>query len=61
MRIPLPQSVVEVKALACRRAVQFAIEIGLHEVIFEGDAVIYGDLSSKRWFGRQVHVWSYYW
>uniref|UniRef100_A0A7N2L8S2 RNase H type-1 domain-containing protein n=1 Tax=Quercus lobata TaxID=97700 RepID=A0A7N2L8S2_QUELO len=40
MRIPLPQSVAEVKALGCRRAVQFAIEIGLQEVIFEGDAVV---------------------
>ena len=40
MHIPLPRSVAEVEALACRRAVQFAIEIGLHEVIFEGDAAV---------------------
>lgn len=40
MRVPLPQSVAMVEALACRWAVQFAIEIGLHEVIFEGDATV---------------------
>ncbi|KAL0009439.1 hypothetical protein SO802_010941 [Lithocarpus litseifolius] len=39
-RVPLPQSVAMVEALACRRAVQFVVEIGLHEVIFEGDAAI---------------------
>ena len=37
MRISLPQLVATVETLACRRAVQFAVEIGLHEVIFEGD------------------------
>ena len=40
MRIPLPQSMATVETLACKRAVQFAIEIGLHEVIFGGDAVV---------------------
>ena len=40
MRIPLPHSVATVEALACRRAVQFAAEIGLHEVTFEGDAAV---------------------
>ena len=40
MCIPLPQSVATVEALACRRAIQFAVEIGLHEVIFEGDATV---------------------
>nr|XP_023910596.1 uncharacterized protein LOC112022259 [Quercus suber] len=39
-RVPLPQSVAMVEALACRRAIQFAVEIGLHEVIFEGDATV---------------------
>ena len=38
MCIPLPQLVATVETLACKRAVQFAAEIGLHEVIFEGDA-----------------------
>lgn len=37
-RIGLPTFVVEVEALACRRAVSFAIEIGLQEVVFEGDS-----------------------
>ena len=36
-QIPLSQSVVELEALACRRAVQFAWEIGLRRVTFEGD------------------------
>ena len=36
--IPLAQTVVELEALACRRAVQFAKEIGLTQVIFEGDS-----------------------
>ena len=30
----------ELKPLACLRAVQFATEIGLQEVIFEGDAEV---------------------
>ena len=37
-RIGLPASVVEVEALACRRVVSFAIEIGLQEVVSEGDS-----------------------
>ena len=40
MHIPLPLSVAEVEALACRCAVQFAIEIGLDEGIFEGYAAV---------------------
>ena len=40
MHIPLPHSVATVETLACRHAVQFAIEISLHEVIFEGDAAM---------------------
>ncbi|XP_075645505.1 uncharacterized protein LOC142616565 [Castanea sativa] len=40
MPIPLPQSVADVEALACRRAVQFAAEIGLNRVVFEGDSLV---------------------
>ncbi|XP_075645784.1 uncharacterized protein LOC142616928 [Castanea sativa] len=40
MCVPLPQSVATVEALACRHVVQFAAEIGLHEVTFEGDAAV---------------------
>lgn len=40
MSVPLSQSVVELEALACRRAVQFAMEIGLIEVIFERDSAM---------------------
>nr|POE82621.1 hypothetical protein CFP56_67106 [Quercus suber] len=38
--IPLPPTVAEVEALACRRAVLFAKELCLHEVLFEGDLQI---------------------
>ena len=40
MCIPLPHSVATAEALACRRAVQFVAEIGLHEVTFEGDSAV---------------------
>ena len=40
MTIPLPQLVADVEALACRQAVQFAAEIGLSRVVFEGDSVV---------------------
>ena len=33
-RIPLPNLVLEVEAMACRRAVKFAFEVGVQEVIF---------------------------
>ena len=33
------QSVVELEALACRQAVQFAVELGLQDVVFEGDSL----------------------
>ena len=36
-RICLPSTVNELDALACKRAIAFALEIGLHEVAFEGD------------------------
>lgn len=40
MPIPLSTSVVVMEALACRRAVLFAREIGLREVVFEGDSAV---------------------
>ena len=39
MPIPLANSVATMEALACRRAVLFAKEIGLSDMIFEGDSV----------------------
>ena len=38
--IPLSQAVVDMKALACPKAVEFAVEIGLQRVIFEGDSTM---------------------
>ncbi|XP_075670282.1 uncharacterized protein LOC142640068 [Castanea sativa] len=40
MPIPLPQSIADVEALAYCRAVQFAAEIGLTRVVFEGDSLV---------------------
>lgn len=39
-RVPLPQIVVEVEALSCRRAVSFSIELGLRELVIEGDSAL---------------------
>ncbi|XP_075654110.1 uncharacterized protein LOC142624427 [Castanea sativa] len=39
MPVLVAQSVVELEALACRRAVQFAMELGLQDVVFEGDSL----------------------
>ena len=38
--VPLPQMGAELEPLACHRAVQFATEIVLQEVIFKGDAEV---------------------
>ena len=38
-RIPLPNSVLEVKVMVCRHAVKFASEVGIQEAIFEGDSL----------------------
>lgn len=37
-QLVLPPTVEDVEALACRRAISFALEIGLQEVMFEGDS-----------------------
>ena len=36
--VPLVQTMAQLEVLVCRRAVQFAKEIGLSQVIFEGDS-----------------------
>ena len=36
-KINLPPSVEEVEAVACRRAIALASEIGLQDVVFKGD------------------------
>lgn len=38
--IPLAQSMADVEALACLQVVQFALEIGLTRVVFEGDSAV---------------------
>ena len=44
-QIPLTTTVAQVEALVARRAAEFALEIGIDQVIIEGDSeVIYKDL-----------------
>ena len=38
--VSLSQSVADLEALACRKAVEFAAELGLQKVIFEGDSAM---------------------
>ena len=38
--IPMAQSVADLEALACLKAVQFALERGITRVVFEGDSAI---------------------
>ena len=38
--VPLPPSVIEVEALAARRAMELALELGFHNIIVEGDSEI---------------------
>ena len=40
VRVLLPHFVPEVEALACCHAVSFAVNLGLQEIIFEGDSTI---------------------
>lgn len=47
MAIPLPQFVVDVEALNCRRAVQFATEIGLSRAVFEDDSLVITNALTK--------------
>ena len=37
-RMALPGTVEEVEAIACRTAVRFALQLGLADVVFEGDS-----------------------
>ena len=59
VRIPFPHSVPEVEALACRHAVSFVVDLGLQEIIFEGDSAIINQainsgLSSPALYGHIV-------
>ena len=58
-RITMPTSKVEVEALACRRAISFAAELGLRDVVIEGDSEIIfkhliSDLVCQASFGNLV-------
>ena len=37
-QVPLPTTVAQVEALAARRAVEFALEIGITNVVIEGNS-----------------------
>ena len=39
-QIPLPASVIKVKALAARRALELALKLGFDDIILEGDSEI---------------------
>ena len=39
-RIHLPPTMAALEALACRRSIVFAIELGLQDVVFEGDSEV---------------------
>ena len=39
-RIHLPPTVATLEALACKRSILFAIELGLQEVVFEGNSEV---------------------
>ena len=46
-QVPLPTTVAQVEAMAARKAIEFALEIGLTRVIIEGDLeTIYRELNS---------------
>ena len=36
----IPMAVADLKALACLKVVQFALELGLTHVVFEGDSIV---------------------
>ena len=36
-QIPLPATVIEIEALATQRAMEFALEIGLDNIVLKGD------------------------
>ena len=38
--MPLSDAIADMEALACRKSVEFAIEIGLQKVVFEGDSAM---------------------
>ena len=46
-QVPLPATVAQVEALAARRAVEFALEVGITQAIIKGDSdIIFKDLTS---------------
>ena len=49
-KVPVPDSVFTLEALAARRAVLFVQELGLHNVVFEGDSASSIQAISNRLF-----------
>lgn len=46
-QVPLPATVAQVEALAARRAIEFALEVGITQAIIKGDSdIIFKDLTS---------------
>ena len=57
-RVGLPGTVEEVEAIACREAVKFALQLGLTEVVFEGDSesITMAIISGKPCFSSYGHI-----
>lgn len=56
-RIPLPTTAIEVEALAARRAMELALEIGLNKGVLEGDSqVLINALNTN---SLSFTIWSY--
>ena len=59
-QIPLPATVAQVEALAMRRAIEFAVELGITSTVLEGDSdIIHRELidsdSSLALHGHLIH------
>ena len=64
-RTPIPESVVILKTMVARRVVQFALEVGFLNAVFEGDSetsikAIRNQTSMHSSFGHIIRdIWSY--
>lgn len=56
----------EVEALACRKALEFAIDVGFSELVIEGDSAketnsIRSSGANQSWLGHVGYLVSYFW